>query len=207
MDGNNRWSKIKKIDFDQAYIKGAENLFKTTKFIFSNYDIPNISAFALSKHNLKRSKPIVKTLKKILYKYLLDISDRNFEFDIKFIGDFSVFDNNTISLIQSFNKKNHFRKKLFVFLNYSGREDINNILNKSNYKNEKNIEKFLLTKDIPDPDILVRTGGFSRISDFMLYQISFTELFFLKKLWPDFNNTDIKAIIKKFKNIERKFGR
>jgi len=207
MDGNNRWSTIKKIDFDQAYIKGAEKLFKTAKFIFSNYDIPNISAFALSKHNLKRSKPIVKTLKKILYKYLLDISDRNFKFDIKFIGDFSVFDNNTISLIQSFNKKNHFRKKLFVFLNYSGREDINNILNKSNYKNEKNIEKFLLTKDIPDPDILVRTGGFSRISDFMLYQISFTELFFLKKLWPDFNNTDIKAIIKKFNNTERKFGR
>ena len=72
--------------------------------------------------------------------------------------------------------------------------------------NLKNIENFLLTADIPEPDILIRSGGFKRLSDFMLYQISFTELFFTNKLWPDINTSDIKKYISKFYKIDRKFG-
>ena len=77
-----------------------------------------------------------------------------------------------------------------------------------NFKNTK-INKFnnyLLTSDIPDPDILVRTGGFNRLSDFLLYQSSFTELFFIKKLWPDLNKNDVSKILAKYNSLERKFG-
>ena len=96
-----------------------------------------------------------------------------------------------------------------IYLNYSGRDDIHNAffsLKKYKINNFKNIQNFLLTAKIPEPDLLIRSGGFKRLSDFMLYQISFTELFFSNKLWPDINTTDIKKYINKFNKIDRKFG-
>lgn len=90
-------------------------------------------------------------------------------------------------------------------MNYGGREDIQQA--SYNCKQKKNYKTHLLTKNLPDPDLLIRTGGFKRISNFMLYQIAFTELYFLKKLWPDFNNTDLKKIISNYYKIDRKFGK
>ena len=90
-------------------------------------------------------------------------------------------------------------------MNYGGREDIQ----QASYscKQKKNFKNYLLTKNLPDPDLLIRTGGFKRISNFMLYQIAFTELYFLNKLWPDFNKTDLKKIISNYYKIDRKFGK
>ena len=109
-----------------------------------------------------------------------------------------------------FNPKS--KKKLIIYINYSGKDDIINSFN-SFLKFNSNIEitdlrikENLYSKDIPDPDILIRTGGYQRISDFMLYQLSFTELMFTKKLWPDFNEKDYGYIIKKFINLKRNFG-
>ena len=107
-------------------------------------------------------------------------------------------------MIKAINKKNIFKKKLILYLNYGGKEDIEQAA-KSNLYNS--VEKNLLSRGFPDPEVLIRTGGFNRLSNFLLYQISFTELFFLKKLWPDLNSTDIKKIISNYRKIKRKFGK
>ena len=211
MDGNNRWSiKNSKTKFD-AYSKGAQKLISISEYIFKNSNVRYISAFALSNNNLYRAKSIINILKNILSDYLDDeknISRLNFQ--IIFFGDLSFLGkklNDKIKKLEKF-KKNR-KKKLLIFLNYSGRKDIKmqytqrNII--SNYENNS-FNKNLATNNIPDPEILIRTGGYQRISDFMLYQIAFTELFFLKKLWPDISNNDVKKIISNFKLIKRKFG-
>ena len=102
-------------------------------------------------------------------------------------------------------KKN---KKILINLaiNYGSRKEILNTLKKTKKVNLKNFNKSLYTKKLPDPDILIRTGGHQRLSNFMLWQLAYSELFFLKKLWPDFNSNDLIRIIKKFKGIKRNFG-
>ena len=211
MDGNNRWSiKNSKTKFD-AYSKGAQKLISISEYIFKNSNVRYISAFALSNNNLYRAKSIINILKNILSDYLDDEKNiSNLNFQIIFFGDLSFLGkklNDKIKKLEKF-KKNK-KKKLLIFLNYSGRKDIKmqytqrNII--SNYENNS-FNKNLATNNIPDPEILIRTGGYQRISDFMLYQIAFTELFFLKKLWPDISNNDVKKIIFNFKLIKRKFG-
>ena len=99
-------------------------------------------------------------------------------------------------------------KKIIVNLaiNYGSREEIRNAAKKVTLKTTKNLENYLYTKDIPNPDILIRTGGYKRLSNFMLWQLAYTELYFLDKLWPDFNEKDFKKIIKNFKKVKRNFG-
>ena len=205
MDGNNRWSKKNSISKYDSYKIGATKLIKLSNFIFSQTNISYVSAFALSKNNLKRSSYILNTIKRILNEALVEFSNTKLTYDLNFIGDFSFFDTKTKNMIESFNKKKSSKKKLYIYLNYGGREDIHQA--SYNYKQKKNYKNYLLTKNLPDPDLLIRTGGFKRISNFMLYQIAFTELYFLNKLWPDFNNTDLKKIISNFYKIDRKFGR
>ena len=106
--------------------------------------------------------------------------------------------------IDRHNNIEKFDKKLVIFLNYSGQTDIENASKK--IKKFNNFKKNLSTNHLPNPDILIRTGGFSRISDFMLYQLAFTELFFLNKLWPDISKSDIAKIMKRYSKIDRKFG-
>ena len=210
MDGNNRYSKKKKINQFESYKLGAKKLIEISEFIFHNYETEFISTFALSVNNRNRSKKLINTLMNVL-EYFLDknTNEKNHKFQIIFKGDLNFLPNNILYKIKNLEKKNlNLKKKLLIYLNYSGQVDI---LNAFKVKTKKNldIDKFknlLITKDIPDPDILIRTGGFQRISDFFLFQISFTELFFMKKLWPEMQKMDIKKIINKFQNIERKFG-
>jgi len=213
MDGNNRWSKKNNKRHFEAYSSGAKRLLALSTHIFNNYEIYYISAFALSKKNLKRSSTIIKTLRKVLEYFLDDqsnLTQRNFQ--ITFKGDFSFLDNKTINKIHLLEKDNPDSKKnLIIYINYSGKDDIiksfNDLytLNLNKKITDNIIKKSLYSKNIPDPDVLIRTGGYQRISDFMLYQISFTELMFTKKLWPDLSNTDVDKFIDKFYKIERKF--
>ena len=214
MDGNNRWSKKNNKNSFEAYSCGAKKLLALSSYIFDNYEICYISAFALSKKNLKRSSAIIKSIKRVLV-YFLDqhnnLFDRNFQ--ICFKGDFSFLDKESIDKIYSLENKNpKSKKKLIIYINYSGKDDIvdsfNNYLqiNQNKKITDLIIKKYLSSKEIPDPDILIRTGGYQRISDFMLYQISFTELIFTKKLWPDLSNRDLDKFIKNYYEIERKFG-
>ena len=214
MDGNNRWSKKNNKNSYDAYSFGAKKLLTLSSYIFDNYKINYISAFALSKKNLDRSPAIIKILRKVLESFLNEQNNffkRNFQ--ICFRGNYSFLDTKTIGKIYSLEKNNpKSKKKLIIYINYSGKDDIikscNNHVNLSSNKKitDTIIKNNLYSKGIPDPDILIRTGGYQRISDFMLYQISFTELMFTKKLWPDLSRVDIDKYIKKFFKIERKFG-
>ena len=210
MDGNNRWSKKNKLSLFNGYNYGADRLFKLTEYIFDTYDVNHISAFALSKNNLNRKKSIVSALNKTLSYFIKQFSSKNtVNFSISFKGDLKFLDKKqqaSLKYIESLNKDS--KHKLHIFLNYSGRIDILNaakIISLKKY-HTLNFEDLLMTKKIPNPDLLIRTGGFSRISDFMLYQLAFTELFFVKKLWPDLSRNDIKKIIDSYLKIERKFG-
>lgn len=205
MDGNNRWSKKNSLSFTQGYRNGANKLLSISNYIFKEYAVNYISAFALSKNNLSRPKKILNSIKSVLDKSLNDLDDHNLEFDIQFIGDFNFLSDGIKKRILAINKKKKFKKKLIIFLNYSGKDEI---INASKYtkSDQKSFEKNLYTNNLPDPDILIRSGGFSRLSNFMLYQLAFTELFFIKKLWPEIQPNDVKKIISKYNLIDRKFG-
>ena len=205
MDGNNRWSKKNDKTNYHSYKLGANNLLSLSDYIFSNTQTNIISAFALSRNNLKRSLNIIKVIKKILSEMLNQYENNKINYDLFFIGDFNFLESEIRSKILSINKKNLFKKKLVIYFNYGGREDIQQAAKLC--KDNKSFEKNLLGNKFPDPDILIRTGGFRRISNFILYQLAFTEIFFLKKLWPDLTKTDIKKIVSQFKMIERKFGK
>ena len=214
MDGNNRWSKKNRKNPYDAYSSGAKKLLTLSSYIFQNYEINYISAFALSKKNLKRSSPIIGALRKV-FEYFLNQQNNllNRSFQISFKGDFSFLDKKSIKKIYSLESNNpKSKKKLIIYINYSGKDDIikscNDYLHIHPNKKitDTIIKNNLYSKEIPDPDILIRTGGYQRISDFMLFNISFTELFFLDKLWPDFNYSDLRKCINKFNLIERKFG-
>lgn len=210
MDGNDRWSRKQKISKYTAYKKGATKLMNLSTFIFKNYDIKYISAFALSVHNIKRSGNFFKLFLKVFKECLNEIDKSKIDFKVKFNGNLNCFNQEILKLIKSVEKNtSNYKKELHIFLNYSGQIDIINAINSHSskiYLKKSDFKKTLSTKDLPDPDIMIRSGGFQRLSDFLLYQISFTELFFLKKLWPDVSNTDIKKIIEKYYKIEKKFG-
>jgi len=206
MDGNNRWSKKKSLSKINAYKKGAENLIKLSHYLFNNTDAKFISAFALSKNNLDRPTSLLNIIKKVLKDSLKQINEYQLNFDIHFLGKFDFLDKETQNLITKFNHSDNFSKKLFIYINYGGREDLEKAA--SNIKKKKsNLKSHLITSHLPDPDILIRTGGFRRISNFLLYEIAFTDFFFLDKLWPDLSNADLRKIIKNYSSIERKFGR
>ena len=211
MDGNNRWSKKNQCNMYYGYKKGANTLIKLSNYIFDHSDTKYISAFALSKSNLNRSKNLISTLKIILLEFLNKVIENEikYNFNIKFIGNREFLNseiNKKIDLLEQ--KKNSNQKNLIIYVNYSGKKDIQQAATKfhHNYKDAIKFDKFLMTTGIPDPDILIRTGGFNRLSDFLIYQSSFTELFFFKKLWPDLTTSDLSKILHKYYSIERKFG-
>ena len=211
MDGNNRWSiKNKRSKYD-SYKNGAKKLIEITKFIFDNYDINYVSAFALSKHNFKRGSSIINIIEKVLNDFLIqNLNKNNFNFRFSFRGDLTFLPKKIFKGIKDLEKINIKSKKhLIIYLNYSGKEDI--ISAAKSLKNTNKItyniyKKNLKSFHIPDPDMLIRSGGFQRLSDFLLYQISFTDFFFTKTLWPDIKKSQIKKYIYQFKYLERKFG-
>jgi len=213
MDGNQRWSKKIGCSKYEAYQIGAKKLILLSKFIFKNYDISYISAFAISSHNLKRSRKTINILINLLDEFVDQYlcNSLKFSFNLIFIGDLSFLPNKIRMKLENINNTNkNINHNLVIFLNYSGRNEIVNsaksIIFSNLNMNQHNLSKNLLTSNLPDPDILIRTGGYKRISDFMLFQLSFTELFFLKCLWPSITSTHIKRIINEYSKIERKFG-
>tara|TARA_A100001035_G_scaffold266692_1_gene249997 strand:- start:5779 stop:6417 length:639 start_codon:yes stop_codon:yes gene_type:complete len=212
MDGNNRWSKKNDLNKFKGYKAGVENLLKIADYLFNYNKVNYISAFALSKNNLKRPKSLINVLKNILIEFLDNEAKLNSckKYNIRFIGDRNFLSkeiNNKIDYIENIKKNS--KKYLIIYLNYSGRQDIIQAAKKFKLSKIKNASflKFLSTSKFPDPQILIRTGGFNRISDFLIFQLTFTEFFFTKKLWPDFKINDVLRILKKYYLIERKFGR
>ena len=212
MDGNGTWSKknnLKRRDGHQAGVKTAKKIVGYS----IEKGIKNITLYALSNENLMRSKIELKNLFDIFYFSFSEEKDFLFENKIKinFIGDLEKLPKklreNATSLENSTNKNK--RLNLFIALNYGGKQDIKQAVKKILSKKDQNsnFETLLLSKDLPEVDLLIRTGGFKRLSNFILWQISYAELYFTDVLWPNFNKRNFFKALDWYSSINRKFGK
>ena len=215
MDGNQRWSKKNKISLEKAYNKGFEKLLEVTNYCIKK-NINYLTVYALSTENIERKSVnlIFDLIKKKYKKLLNDISKSNL-IKIKIIGEKKNLSRSLFNILDEVEKntKNQSKINLNIAFNYGTDEEVINILKKSlkiGYKpeeiNTKIIKSFMYLKDTPDPDILVRTGGFHRLSNFLLLNLKYTELFFTKTLWPDITINEINDILNSYLSIERKYG-
>ena len=213
MDGNGRWGikyKGSRNLGHRAGLKIIEEIIEET----IKQKINHLTLYTFSTENWKRPKKEILFLFDLLKNFLLketkNLIDRNIK--LKIIGDKKKFTSELKKILKSSEIKTYKNKGLQInlALNYGSKQEILNsikILNKNKKKiTEKNIEKNLYTKDIPNPDLLIRTGNTMRLSNFLLWQLAYTEIFFEKKLWPEFNKMDYIKILKKFKLKKRNFG-
>jgi len=213
MDGNGRWG----IKHKQSRNAGHREGLNTVDLIINqciHCKIGVLTLYTFSSENWKRPKNEITFLFKLLENFLSKKINEIIKKDIrlKFIGELSKLPIKLQKLIKLSEKKT-INKKLLqinIALNYGSKIELINTIKKIKKKkiklNEKNIDKNLYTKYLPNPDILIRTGNTHRLSNFLLWQLSYTEIFFEKKLWPDFTDKDFKKIINKFKNVKRNFG-
>ena len=212
MDGNGRWGIKHKKSRNLGHREGLKTVEKIIKASIKN-KIKFLTLYAFSTENWKRPKKEINFLFNLLENFLLNkISNLNKQnIKLKIIGK-KRFKKKINSLLEKSEKKTNKNKRLQInlALNYGSKSELIhsfNLLNKNNKTiNEKNISKHLFTENIPDPDLLIRTGNTKRLSNFLLWQLAYSEIFFEKKLWPEFNEKDFNKIIKKFKIIKRNYG-
>ena len=212
MDGNGRWGLKHKNSRNAGHKEGVRTVEKIIKASVKN-KIKFLTLYAFSTENWKRPKKEINFLFNLLENFLLNkITDLNKQnIKLKIIGkkNFSRKINNLLSVSEKKTMKNK-RLQINLALNYGSKSELINafkLIQKNKVKiNEKNISKYLFTNNTPDPDLLIRTGNTKRLSNFLLWQIAYSEIFFEKKLWPDFNENDYIKIINKFKKIKRNYG-
>ena len=210
MDGNGRWGLKKKNNRNYGHLKGVETVRKIIKTSIQ-LKIPIVSFYVFSSENWVRPKKEINFLFKLIKTYFLKerINTIKEGIKIKILGELSKLPKEIKDTLKSTSEMTKRNKKILVNLaiNYGSKNEILNAIKNVKKKGSlKNFEKYLYTKNLPDPDILIRTGGRKRLSNFMLWQLAYTELFFINKLWPDFNSNDYIKIIKQYKNIKRNFG-
>jgi len=215
MDGNGRWGLKKKKSRNYGHLKGlntVETVIKTSL----DRKIPYLTLYTFSTENWKRPDKEINFLFNLIRKHIKKNLKKIIKQGIKIniIGKRKKLPTDivkSLKLIEKRTKKNN-AITINLALNYGSKEEIVDACKKFVFeKNKKidiqNFQKRLYTKGIPDPDILIRTGGTRRLSNFLLWQLAYTEIFFVKKLWPEFNENDFKNIINKFNKIKRNFGR
>ena len=213
MDGNGRWALQKGKSRNYGHQCGLKTIEKIVDCSIKK-KISYLTLFTFSSENWKRPKKEVNFLFKLLENYfkknLLKVIRNGIK--VKIIGNKSRLTSNLRKIIKLAENKTRKNKKISVqlALNYGSKQEIINSMKIVNKKKQKitikNFEKNLYTSGFPDPDILIRTGGQRRLSNFLLWQMAYTEIFFVKKMWPDFNNNDFQKILNKFKKIKRNFG-
>ena len=220
MDGNRRWAKSKGLKLYYGHRRGVES----AKHIIEEailLQVKNLTLYAFSSENWKRDpleiKDLMNLLRLFLKKELKNLIKSGIK--LKILGDLSLFEKDIKKQIEEaieYTKQNE-KINLIIAINYGSRQEITNtlkflinqVVNNNIHINdidERIVGKALYTGDIPDPDLLIRTGNTKRLSNFLLWQLAYSEIFFEKKLWPDFNEKDYNRIIKKFRNIKRNFG-
>ena len=212
MDGNGRWGLKNKNSRNAGHRAGLNTVEKIIKETIKN-NIKFLTLYAFSTENWKRPKKEINFLFNLLENFLKEkIVDLNKQkIRLKIIGrkNFSNKLNNLLNLSEKKTSKNK-RLQINLALNYGSKAELiysfKELAKNKELINEKNIKKYLETKDTPDPDILIRTGNTKRLSNFLLWQMAYSEIFFEEKLWPDFNEKDYFKIIKKYKSIKRNFG-
>ena len=213
MDGNGRWGLKNKNSRNAGHKAGLITVEKIIKASI-NKKIKFLTLYAFSTENWKRPKKEINFLFNLLENFLRnrinELHKQNIK--LKIIGE-KNFSTKLNKLLVSSEKKTLGNKKIQInlALNYGSKSELINAFKELKKKkltiNEKNLEKFLETKNIINPDLLIRTGNTKRLSNFLLWQLAYSEIFFEKKLWPDFNEKDYNKIINKFKNIKRNFGK
>ena len=212
MDGNGRWGLKYKKSRNLGHREGLKTVEKIIKASIKN-KIKFLTLFAFSTENWKRPKKEINFLFKLLENFLseklIDLNSKKIK--LKIIGNkkFSKKINELLNRSENLTKNNK-RLQLNLALNYGSKNEIvfafKKIVKKKKTINEKNISKNLFTSNVPEPDILIRTGNTNRLSNFLLWQVAYSEIFFEKKLWPDFNEKDYIKILNKFKRVKRNFG-
>ena len=213
MDGNGRWG-IKNKGSRNLGHKAGLNTIESIIEESIRQKISYLTLFTFSTENWKRPKKEITYLFNLLEKFLTTKIDKLIKKNIKLkvIGNQKKFSVNLKKTLKISEKKTSTNNNLQInlALNYGSKEELlsamKSISKTKDKFNEKNISKSLYTKGIPDPDILIRTGNTKRLSNFLLWQIAYTEIFFEKKLWPDFKKKDYKKIIDNFKKVKRNFG-
>ena len=210
MDGNGRWGQKKNKGRNFGHFNGVETVKKIVKKSFK-LKIPIITFYVFSTENWRRPKSEINFLFKLIINYFRQELDTVISNGIKIniIGKINRLPSKIKISLKDVVKKTKKNKKIIVNLaiNYGSRDEIVNACKKVKGRiNVRSLSKNLYTLRLPNPDILIRTGGHKRLSNFMLWQLAYTEIYFIDKLWPDFNSKDFERIVKNFKKVKRNFG-
>ncbi len=220
MDGNGRWAKKRGLPRQVGHTYGAQTFRNITRYI-SKQGVKILTLYAFSTENWKRPAEEVGAIMKIFHQYLVDsLTDfRDDDIKVVFIGDRSAFSPDLIQLINETEEvaKNRKGMLLNIAMNYGGRDEILRAVkqickdvqeHRSDIDSltEKDIEKYLYTAHQPDPDLIIRTGGEHRLSNFLLYQAAYSEFYSVDTLWPDFKPKDFDRAIEEFNKRSRRFG-
>ena len=215
LDGNKRWAKKNNYTYLYGYTKGFENIRNLINYSL-NKKISNLTIFTLSSENFNRSSV------NIIYDIIYDNFSKTFTdlikekgVKIKIFGSRKNLPKKILEIFHNIEKESNNNKNLNlnIAFNYGFKNEIKNILkkiheNKSNFNfdDEKQINNLFNLGSLPDPDILIRTGGYKRLSNFIMYNLTYTELFFIETLWPDFSEEEFNLIIRQYLKIDRKYG-
>lgn len=212
MDGNGRWAKKRGLARTAGHAEGAKTFKKIVEGCF-NLGIRAVTVYAFSTENWKRPKEEVDAIMSLMQEYILDrLSIDDSRYRIRFIGDRGVFEKETrekLATLEALNQEADYT--LYIALNYGGRAEICHAVNTliaegKTEISEEDISSRVYTFESPDPDLIVRTGGDVRISNFLMWQSAYSELWFTKTLWPDFNMREVEEIVRSFGGRERRFG-
>ena len=213
MDGNGRWGIKHKKSRNLGHRAGLNTVERIIKSTIKN-KVKYLTLYAFSTENWKRPQKEIKFLFKLLDSFIdqkINEFNKN-NIKLKIIGNINVFNKKLKKKLKKSEQitKNNKRLQVNLALNYGSKSELINAFKKINKNklniNIKNIEKYLYTSNILDPDILIRTGSTHRLSNFLLWQLAYSEIFFEKKLWPDFKENDYNKILKKFRNTKRNYG-
>ena len=213
MDGNGRWAKKRGFIRTKGHDSGANVVENVAKFCIDK-DIKNLTLYAFSTENWTRPKSEVEYLIKLFKEFLIKKEEIFIKNEIKFetIGNLNKFDDELLNLITNIKEKTAIFNKLTLTLavNYGSKDEIvrsvKKLISKGDEINETTISQSLDTAKMGDVDLLIRTGGEQRLSNFLLWQVSYAELFFTPTLWPDFSYNELEKIVEKYTKIHRKFG-
>ena len=215
LDGNKRWAKKNKTTYLNGYSKGFENIQNLVDYTLSK-KISNLTIFALSSENFNRSS--INLIYELIYNnFSKTFSDliSNKEVRVKIFGSRKNLPKKILEIFNNIETKSSDNNKLNlnIAFNYGFKDEIKNILQQIiknkidiNTNNEKEIRNLFHIGTMPDPDILIRTGGYQRLSNFIMYNLTYTELFFTETLWPDFSEKEFTSIINQYFKINRKYG-
>ena len=217
MDGNRRWAKERLLPSAVGHQKGVDSLKRTMR-LFDSYGIKYLTVYAFSTENWNRKKEEVEFLMGLLAKTLSNELDEMHSENvrIRFLGDIEKLNPNLIKIVENAQEKtkNNTGVNLNIAFNYGSRDEITNAVKKiikeginSDDITEETISQHLYTKDIPDPDLLIRTGGEKRISNYLLWQLAYSELYVTETFWPEFDKNELDKAILDFEHRNRRYGK